>query len=202
MLLSCDKFNNLSRGDKIIFLTRAKKCADCKSEVALGLVNCLSFESCANYLDLLKLTDEELNQTYLEYWIDHNQIRCLCESCVANNGYGYCEMPSYFMRIDENGECEFKDTYEIECHENKNIADEALHFFDILPQNERFKLFQECGINIIGLQKVEDEIKEISGSKPEYTKPKVTCIVGKDTKTEECEWCLCNSKCEIYKGDC
>ena len=119
MLLFYDKFNNLSKGDKIIFLTRVKKCADCKSDVALGLTNCLSFESCANYLDLLKLTDEELNQTYLEYWIDHNQIPCLYESCAANNGSGYCEMPSYFMRIDENGECEFKDTCETDCHEEK-----------------------------------------------------------------------------------
>ena len=115
MLLSCDKFNKLSRENKIIFLTKVKKCTDCQSDVALGLSNCIYFEKCADYLDLLKLTDEELNQTYLEYWIDHNQIRCLCESCIANNGTtGYCEMPSYFMRINENGECEFKDTCEID----------------------------------------------------------------------------------------
>lgn len=46
------------------------------------------------------------------------------------------------------------------------------------------------------------EMSQVSDSKSEYTKPKVNCVVGKDTKTEECEWCAHNSKCEIYKGDC
>ena len=34
-----------------------------------------------------------------------------------------------------------------------------------------------------------------------YVVPRVVCNLGKDTKTEECEWCILNSKCEIYKGD-
>ena len=34
-----------------------------------------------------------------------------------------------------------------------------------------------------------------------YVVPRVACNLGKDTKTEECDWCSQNYKCEIYKGD-
>lgn len=141
----------------------------------------------------------------------------ICPKCGA-----IAEKNAYYGRITCTS-CDWEgyDENEYEPPKNKvEILMESSRRFDITTTAKTAKEFNSIIANIIDsgnpFMVIDDEytinvldiceirfieMSQISGSKPEYTKPKVSCIVGKDTKTEECEWCVHNSKCEIYKGN-